>query len=69
MKAGVAILIAESLQGMYRKEISEHLEDHSVSQVRAGGKIRRHVTSSLVVQWLRLCLPMQGMRVQSLEGS
>ena len=23
----------------------------------------------LVVQWLRLCLPMQGMQVQSLEGS
>ena len=23
---------------------------------------------SLVVQWLRLCLPMQGMRVQSLVG-
>ena len=28
MKAGVAILIAESLQGTYRKEISKHLEDH-----------------------------------------
>ena len=25
--------------------------------------------TSLVVQWLRLCLPMQGVRVQSLVGS
>ena len=25
-------------------------------------------TSLLVVQWLRICLPMQGMRVQSLVG-
>ena len=23
----------------------------------------------LVVQWLRLCLPMQGMQVQSLQGN
>ena len=28
----------------------------------------KQVGTSLVVQWLRLCLPMQGMRVRSLVG-
>ena len=28
----------------------------------------RHEGTSLVAQWLRICLPMQGTRVQSLVG-
>ena len=29
---------------------------------------KKHLGTSLVTQWLRVCLPMQGLRVQSLIG-
>jgi len=33
------------------------------------GEKRKTFGTSQGVQWLRLCLPMQGMQVRSLEGS
>ena len=38
-------------------------ETHSMGQVRIGEQ-----RTSLVVQWLRICLAMQGMQIQSLLG-
>ena len=43
--------------------------ESEVWSLKESVKRQSHVGTSLVVQWLRLCLPMQGVQDQSLVGS
>ena len=42
--------------------------DETPSKDLKQGMTSMHLETSLVVQWLRICLPVQGMWVQSLVG-
>ena len=42
------------------------LNRHHKGSKHTAGKLKRYIGASLVVQWLRVCLPMQGTRVRAL---
>ena len=50
------------------KEIKKEIKQKKVSYEKCRNHIRKRVNggASLVAQWLRICLPMQGRRVRAL---
>ena len=58
----------QGIRGDVMISIYNFKNDETPSKDLKQGMTSMHLETSLVVQWLRICLPVQGMWVQSLVG-